>query len=236
MIELLDETIEKRKAIPLSWEEQDKLFSELSPELRRMAIFAVSTGCRNEEVCNLRWEWEIPIPALNTFVFVIPATDHKNKHERLVVLNDVAKATVEEVRGMHPVYVFTYNGKPYYSMHSTSWRQGRKRAGLPHIRVHDLKHTFGARLTNAGVSLEHKKQLLGHRGNMDITTHYSLAGIQMLIEQANKVCIRKDDISVVSFLKQLNANAKKSSGNLIPFSEAKTDKTALCSLSTFEDR
>jgi hypothetical protein len=42
MIELLDETIEKRKAIPLSWEEQDKLFSELSPELRRMAIFAVS--------------------------------------------------------------------------------------------------------------------------------------------------------------------------------------------------
>jgi integrase len=33
----------------------------ISPELRRMALFAVNTGCRNEEVCNLRWECEIPI-------------------------------------------------------------------------------------------------------------------------------------------------------------------------------
>jgi hypothetical protein len=57
---------------------------------------------------------------------------------------------------------------------------------------------------------------------MDITTHYSLAGIQTLIEQANKVCLRKDDISVVSFLKQLNANAKKDVGNVVPFThEAK---------------
>ncbi len=225
MIELLDETVEKRKAIPLSWEEQDRLFSELSPELRQMATFAVNTGCRNEEVCNLRWEWEIPIPVPDTSVFVIPATDHKNKHERLVVLNNVAKVIIEEVRGMHSTHVFTYKDKPYYSMHSSSWRRGRIRAGLPHVRVHDLKHTFGARLTNAGVSLEHKKQLLGHKGNVDITTHYSLAGIQTLIEQANKVCIRKDDISVASFLKQLNANAKKSVRNIIPFTyEAKTAK------------
>jgi integrase len=215
VIELLDETLEKRKPIPLSWEEQDRLFSELSPELRRMANFAVNTGCRDDEVCSLRWEWEIPISSLDTSVFVIPATNHKNKCDRLVVLNDVAKAIVKEVRGVHPIYVFTYNDKPYYSMHSSSWRRGRIRAGLSHARVHDLKHTFGARLTNAGVSLEHKKQLLGHKGNIDITSHYSLAGIQTLIEYANKVCIRKDDISVASFLKQLNANAKKSVGNTI---------------------
>jgi integrase len=210
MIELLDETVEKRKAIPISWKEQDRLFSQLSPALQRMATFAVNTGCRNNEVCSLRWEWEIPVPSLNTSVFVIPATNHKNKRERLIVLNDMAKRVIEEVRGAHPTYVFTYKDKPYYSMHSSSWRKGRIRAGLPHVRVHDLKHTFGARLTNAGISLEHKKQLLGHIGSVDITTHYSLAGIQRLIEYANTVCIRRDDISVASFLKQLNANARKS--------------------------
>jgi len=224
LIELLDEKVEKRKAIPISWEEQDRLFSELSLELRRMATFAVNTGCRNDEVCSLRWEWEIPIPALNTSVFVIPATEHKNKHERIIVLNDVAEAKIEEVRGEHPIYVFTYlhtNGerKPYYSMNSSSWRKGRIRAGLPHVRVHDLKHTFGARLTSADVSLEHKKQLLGHIGSIDITTHYSFAGIQTLIEHANKVCIRKDDISVASFLKQLNANARENARNVIPFTQ-----------------
>jgi hypothetical protein len=55
-----------------------------------------------------------------------------------------------------------------------------------------------------------------------------LAGIQTLIEQANKVCIRKDDISVASFLKQLNANAKKSVGNIIPFTcDAKTAEKSI---------
>jgi len=217
IIELLDEQEEKRKAIPLSWDEQDKLFAELSPELRRMALFAVNSGCRNDEICNLRWEWEIPIPALNTSVFVIPATEHKNKHERLVVLNKIARAVIEEVRGIHPTYVFTYKGKPYYDMNSSSWRMGRIRAGLPHVRVHDLKHTFGARLENAGVSPTRKKQLLGHRGKKDITEHYSMAGIRKLINSANKVCVRRDDISVAGFLKQLNANAKEKTGNVIPF-------------------
>lgn len=221
MIELLDEKLEKRKAIPLSWEEQDRLFAELSPELRRMALFAVNTGCRNKEVCRLRWEWEIPIPSLNTSVFVIPAKAHKNKHDRLVVLNEIAKTIIEEVRGNDATYVFTSSpGKPYYGMNSSSWRQGRIRAGLPGVRVHDLKHTFGTRLTNAGVNLEHKKQLLGHVGNTDITTHYSMAGIQTLIEFANRVCIRKDDISVASFIKQLNEKARENVGNIVPFTHS----------------
>ncbi len=218
MIELLDEQEEKRKAIPLSWAEQDVLFAELSPRLRQMTTFAVNTGCRNREICKLLWEWEIPIPALNTSVFVIPKYAHKNKHDRLVVLNDIAKAVLEEVRGVDPVYVFTSKpGKSYWTMGSTSWKKGRKRAGLPNVRVHDLKHTFGARLTNAGVSLEIKKQLLGHKGSVDISTHYSLASIQNLIESANKVCVRRDDISVAGFLKQLSASAKDKTRNVIPF-------------------
>jgi len=43
---------------PLSWEEQGRLFQELPAHLARMALFKVNTGCRNREVCGLRWEWE----------------------------------------------------------------------------------------------------------------------------------------------------------------------------------
>ena len=54
-------------------------------------------------------------------------------------------------------------------------------------RVHDLKHTFGRRLRAAGVPLETRKILLGHK-NGDITTHYSAPELEELIEAANRVC------------------------------------------------
>ena len=48
-----------RKPYPLSWEEQERLFAELPLHLRQMALFAVNTGCRDQEICQLRWEWEV---------------------------------------------------------------------------------------------------------------------------------------------------------------------------------
>ena len=55
------------------------------------------------------------------------------------------------------------------------------------VRVHDLKHTCGRRLRAAGVPLETRRVLLGHK-NSDITTHYSAPEIAELIEAAERVC------------------------------------------------
>ena len=69
----------------------------------------------------------------------------------------------------------------------------RKDHGLPvawgfaNVRVHDLKHTFGRRLRAAGVPLETRKVLLGHR-NGDITSHYSAPEIEELLAAAKHVC------------------------------------------------
>jgi integrase len=60
------------------------------------------------------------------------------------------------------------------------------RAGLPDVRVHDLKHTFGRRLRAAGVSFEDRQDLLGHKSGR-ITTHYSAAERHNLVEAANQV-------------------------------------------------
>ena len=72
-------------------------------------------------------------------------------------------------------------------MNNTAWQRARKRAGLDHVRIHDLKHTFGRRLRAAGVIFEDRQDLLGHRSGR-ITTHYSAAELENLIEAANKVC------------------------------------------------
>ena len=76
------------------------------------------------------------------------------------------------------------------------WLTAREKARLPHIRVHDLKHTFGRRLRAAGVSFEDRQDLLGHKSGR-ITTHYSVAKLSNLIEAANKVCERKNSSAIV---------------------------------------
>jgi len=185
-IKLLANT-DKRKPYPLSWTEQNTLFRLLPAHLADMAIFAVNTGCRDAEICNLRWEWEVAVRELQTSVFIIPGARVKNGEERLVVLNRVAISVIEARRGIHPEYVFTYKGRPIRYMLNSGWRAARASAGMPHVRVHDLKLTFGRRLRAAGVSFEDRQDLLGHR-SARITTHYSAAELSRLLEAANSVC------------------------------------------------
>lgn len=158
---------EKRQPHPLSWEEQERLFKELPKHLANMALFAVNTGCRDAEVCKLRWEWEVRVPELDTSLFIIPGRYVKNGDDRLVVLNTIAKSVIDG-------NVFTYQGKPVTRMLNSGWLRARRAAHLPQVRVHDLKHTFGRRLRAAGVSFEDRQDLLGHRSGR-ITTHYSAA-------------------------------------------------------------
>jgi integrase len=185
---------DKKDPFPLSWDEQERLFAELPKYLRLAALFAVNTGCRDQEVCNLLWEWEQPVPQLDTAVFIVPARFRenqdkgvKNRTDRLVILNSLAKEVIEEARGLHPTHVFSNKGKPLYSIYGTVWKNARKRAGLPDVRVHDLKHTFGGRLRAAGVGFEDRQDLLGHKSRR-ITTHYSGPQLENLIAAANKVC------------------------------------------------
>lgn len=178
-----------RDPYPLSWDEQVVLFNQLPEHLRLMAIFKVNTGCREQEVCQLQWKWEIRVPELNTSVFIIPS--HvvsqgkkkqlvKNGDNRLVVLNEAAKAVLEQVRGLNQEYVFNYKGKPILRMNNSAWCRSREVVGLSQVRIHDLKHTFGRRLRAAGVSYEDRQDLLGHRSGR-ITTHYSSAELHNLI-------------------------------------------------------
>lgn len=193
-----------RRPYPLSWDEQRLLFPLLPAHLERMALFKVNTGCREQEVCGLRWEWEVPVPELGTSVFLIPEGQVKNGEDRLVVLNRVSSSVVEGQRGEHPDYVFPYGEDRITRMDNSGWRRARERAaeryrkafgtgcpeGFRKLRVHDLKHTFGRRLRAVGVSYEDRQDLLGHRSGR-ITTHYSASELENLIEAANRVCAEK---------------------------------------------
>lgn len=186
-IKLLPET-DKRKPYPLNWDEQEELFSKLSVHLREMSLYAVNTGSRDQEVCNLRWRWEVQIPGLGS-IFIIPGEFIKNGQDKVIVLNKTAQAVIDRQRGKHPEFVFVYRGKPITRMVNNGWRKAREEAGLPQVRFHDLRHTFGRRLRAAGVSFEDRQDLLGHKSSR-MTTHYSVAELANLFAAANKICDR----------------------------------------------
>jgi hypothetical protein len=186
---------------PLSWDEQASLFRELPKYLAQMALFAINTGLREQGVCWLRWDWEIPIPELETSVFVIPGRPRqypdgrwpgeKNKEDQLVVLNRISRTVIDECRGNGSPYVFNCRGHRVLKIHTSAWKSAWRRAGLPEGREycrgpHNLKHTFGRRLRSVDVPLETRKVLLHHTTG-DITLHYSPAGIQELIDAVEKL-------------------------------------------------
>ena len=145
------------------------------------------------------------VPELDTSVSIIPGDFLKNGDERLVVLNRVAKSVIESLRDKHETHEFTYRGRPVSHMLNSGWKRARTNAGLNQVRVHDLKHTFGRRLRDAGVGFEDRQDLLGHRAGR-ITTHYSTAELSKLLDAANKVCNRKGKPPELVVLRRLNVN------------------------------
>lgn len=126
-IKLLSEH-DARKPYPLDWTEQDNLFAALPSHLKDMALFAVNTGCRDQAVCKLRWDWEVQIPIHELgSVFIIPGDYTKNSEDRLVVLNKTARSVIERQRGKHAEFVFVYRHKPLNRMMNSAWKLARKK-------------------------------------------------------------------------------------------------------------
>lgn len=212
-IKLLPEH-DSRKPYPLNWEEQESIFSALPKYLREMALFAVNTGCRDQEICHLQWGWEVsvPIPEIKS-VFIIPGCYTKNGLDRLIVLNHAAREVVERQRETHETYVFSYAGHHVSRMTNKAWIGSRAGVDLNMARVHDLKHTFGRRLRAAGVSFEDRQDLLGHK-SARITTHYSSAELYNLWTAANKVCEETNKFSLTLLRTTVATSARVNSGKI----------------------
>jgi integrase len=192
----------RRPPRPIDWSEQDILFPRLPGHLERMALFDVNTGARDENVCGLMWEWEVPVPEVGRSVFVIPGKFFKTKVPHVLILNDVAWSIVEGQRGGHEQYVFPYRGHRVETINNNGWQNARRDVGLEGVRVHDLRHTYSTRLRMAGVSQEDRNALMGH-GGASMPEHYASADIGRLIEQANKA---SDRIGTRTLLRVVNGD------------------------------
>jgi len=111
------------------------LLSELPAHTAEMAAFAVNTGVRDRELCQLKWSWERRISTPDTptgwrSVFVLPGEVVKSGEPRMIVLNDAAPAILERARGHHRRFVFVSPRRrtPLRHLRSAGWRRARNRA------------------------------------------------------------------------------------------------------------
>lgn len=196
----------EKRAYPFSWEEQDRLFSHLPTGWDvGIAVFAVNTGCRQQEIFGLKWKQLYRLPELGPDIFVFVLGDTKNGEERAVICNSIARRAVEaqrkhQAKHGHSEYVFASKAKNNYGgkVHSSGkiWAQAWIKAGLPSgplIKkgIHNCRHTFAYRLRAAGVPEEDRNALLGH-ARTNLAQHYAPADIERLLTHAEKVVQRKE--------------------------------------------
>ena len=128
-------------------------------------VFLLYTGARKREVLDARWEdvdwaqksWRIPKTKSGKIRHVPLSSGALQLLQHLHALHQEAP---DELRSDH-VFCNPRTGMPFVSFFY-SWDTARKEAGLPDLRVHDLRHSFASFLVNAGRSLYEAQELLGH--------------------------------------------------------------------------
>lgn len=148
----------------------------------QIALFLLSTGARLSEALKARWEHV----DLKSGMWKIPASQAKSKRLRNVPLNDSALQVLRRLstQGRHPyLFVNENTGKPYTTIMKV-WSRLREKAGLPHLRIHDLRHTFASLLVAKGRTLYETQVILGH-SDPKVTMRYARFAPDALRQAAN---------------------------------------------------
>lgn len=140
-----------------------------NPMLQYFVPLALLTGARKRELLDARWEdfdfkrrvWRIPMTKSGKPRHV-PLTD-----ETLSVLMTLRQRLPEML--VQPALIENpwvlpnlKTGKPFQSIFN-SWDTARNKAGVPDLRVHDLRHSFASALVNQGIPIYDIQKLLGHQ-------------------------------------------------------------------------
>lgn len=148
------------------------------------------TGVRKNELLKAEWKdvdldkksWKIPMS--------------KSGYARYIPLNETALHLFFNLRRIGSCGTFVFpnprTGKPYTQI-SGIWKRVRKLAGLPDLRLHDLRHSFASMLVNSGRTLYEVQQLLGH-SQINVTQRYAHLSHDTLLEATNVACSRVDSL------------------------------------------
>jgi integrase len=174
----------------LSDEELQRLLHVLRTNSARVPALAAQmllfTGARLSELLNARYE-DLDLHS-SAPTWTVLAENSKSKRKRHIPLNEEALKVIDQLpsKGVS-AYLFTNsrNGERLQGI-DKAWQRLRKEAGLPTLRLHDLRHNFASMLVNSGESLYTVQRILGHQ-DPALSARYSHLSGTALHDAANSV-------------------------------------------------
>ncbi len=178
----------KRKRY-LSFEEAVKLGKSLDDEYANnpFAVAAIKilimTGARLSEILTAKWEW------LHGDILKLP--DSKTGEKEISLPSPVLEILEKLPRSINSTYIIPgrVRGKPMVNLRKP-WMRIIARAGIEHIRLHDLRHSFASFAVGQGATLALIGGQLGHNSIATTQRYAHLANDpikQMTEKTANSI-------------------------------------------------
>ena len=191
--------VDNRKERLLTDRELSALLHVLKTDDNRMvcnvALFLLCTGARLNEALKAKW----PDIDKEQQLWRIPATNSKSKRIRSVPLNQSALDILGQLRTEHRseyLFVSSNTGERMTTIHKV-WYRLRNKAGLPDLRLHDLRHTAASIMVNNGRTLYEVQHVLGH-ASPQITQRYAHLSTKSLQDAADAISLPLGDMGSVS--------------------------------------
>ena len=148
-----------------------------NPQLPAIIGMALLTGARISELLSARWKdvdvdrraWFIPIS--------------KTGRSRHVPLSQAAIDIVQRLpRPEGAVFLFPNprDPKKHLTTIKHAWQTARNAAGLPDLRIHDLRHSAASFMINSGIDLFAVGKVLGHADHKSTMRYSHLANDTLL--------------------------------------------------------
>jgi integrase len=120
----------------------------------RLALF---TGARSGEITAMQW---LHVDSKRK---LIRLPDSKTNEPRTIHLSDAAVEVLRSIPRSGPYIVAgAIDGEPFKNLWR-AWTIVRTLAGLPDVRLHDLRHSYASLAAARGISLQMIGKLLGHK-------------------------------------------------------------------------
>jgi integrase len=143
----------RRRVAFLTHAQAEGLLAALPEKYRCLVRFALLTGLRRSNVHGLRWE----NVNLDKGMVIVHADEAKAGERILVPLNSQAKDMLSAMPEPRTGLVFKLPTR----ISPTTWANACKRAGVPWLRFHDLRHTWASWHAMAGTPMSVLQELGG---------------------------------------------------------------------------
>jgi len=170
-----------RRRPVLSVADEMKLLAACSEHVAPLVMAAVDTGLRRGELFNQRWE---DVDFDRGVISVSRSKTPEGEH-RIVPMTARVTEMLKAKRKLEGM-VFTYEKEPIGSI-KTAWKGALRRAGIPRMRFHDLRHSFNSRLADLGVIADVRRALMGHSSGGDVNSLYTHIELPTLREAIHRL-------------------------------------------------